>query len=81
MYLNLKLSIWQAGMRQNRLARALNIDEALLSKIINGFREPTAQQRRSIADLLQKDEQWLFVRNDHPALPPSNGGDPERNSR
>lgn len=81
MYLNLKLSIWQAGLRQNRLAQALKMDEALLSKIINGFRQPTAEQRRLIANLLQKDEQWLFVRNDHPAVPPSNGGDLERDSR
>ncbi len=63
MFVNLKLCIWQSGLRQNRLAQALNIDEALLSKIINGYREPTAAQRRSIAALLQKDEEWLFARN------------------
>ena len=63
MYLNLKVSIWQSGLRQNRLAQALNMDEALLSRIINGFREPTAAQRTSIAHALQKDETWLFARD------------------
>lgn len=62
MFVNLKLSIWQSGIRQNRLAQALNLDEALLSKIINGFREPTPAQRRSIAEYLRRDEEWLFAR-------------------
>jgi transcriptional regulator with XRE-family HTH domain len=61
MYLNLKVSIWQSGLRQNRLAQTLNMDEALLSRIINGFREPTAEQRSRIAQALQKDEGWLFA--------------------
>ena len=60
MFLNLKLSILQAGIRQNRLAQVVNIDEAVLSKIINGFREPTYTQRKMIAEFLQKDEKWLF---------------------
>ena len=62
MFVNLKLSLWQSGIRQNRMAQALNMDEALLSKIINGFREPTSAQRRLIAEFLQKDEDWLFAR-------------------
>ena len=62
MYLNLKVSIWQSGLRQNRLAQSLNMDEALLSRIINGFREPTPDQRARIAQALQKDESWLFAR-------------------
>ena len=60
MFLNLKLSILQAGMRQNRLAQLLDIDEAVLSKIINGFREPTTAQRKCISEFLEKDERWLF---------------------
>jgi transcriptional regulator with XRE-family HTH domain len=62
MFLNLKLSILQAGIRQNRLAQAVHIDEALLSKIINEFREPTEEQRKRIAEILGKDENWLFER-------------------
>ena len=72
MYLNLKVAIWQTGLRQNRLAQTLNMDEALLSRIINGFREPSAEQRSRIAQVLQKDEHWLFAREQelpHPAEP------------
>lgn len=67
MYLNLKVSIWQSGLRQNRLAQTLNMDEALLSRIINGFREPTPDQRTRIAQALGKDESWLFAREQEPA--------------
>ncbi len=74
MYLNLKVAIWQSGLRQNRLAQVLNMDEALLSRIINGFREPTPAQRSSIAQALQKDEAWLFARD--PQASPENGSAP-----
>jgi len=60
MYPNLKLQLWKSGMRQNRLARLLEMDEAVLSKIVNGFREPSPKLRRQIATLLQSDERWLF---------------------
>jgi len=69
MYLNLKVAIWQTGLRQNRLAQTLNMDEALLSRIINGFREPTAEQRSRIAQVLQKDEHWLFAREQESRQP------------
>jgi transcriptional regulator with XRE-family HTH domain len=62
MYPNLKLQLWRTGMRQNRLAKSLGIDETLLSKIVNGFREPSEEIRRQIALFLQSDEQWLFER-------------------
>ena len=62
MYLNIKICILQQGLRQNRLAQAVHLDEALLSKIIHGFREPTPTQRKRIADYLQRDEEWLFNR-------------------
>lgn len=73
MYLNLKVSIWQAGLRQNRLAKALHMDEALLSKIVNGFREPTPAQRKSIAEFLNKDETWLFARHSGEVSQRANG--------
>jgi len=60
MYPNLKLQLWKTGMRQNRLARLLGIDEAILSKIVNGFREPTSKVREKIAAALHSDERWLF---------------------
>jgi transcriptional regulator with XRE-family HTH domain len=60
MYPNLKLQLWQSGMRQNRLAQLIGIDESLLSKIVNGFREPAPPVRARIATILQSDEEWLF---------------------
>lgn len=64
MYPNLKLQLWKAGIRQNRLANMLGLDESMLSKIVNGFREPSPTLRAKIAGLLQSDEQWLFERID-----------------
>ena len=60
MYANLKLQIWRSGMRQNRLAQLLGIHETLLSKIVNGFRQPDPQIRVRIAAILKRDENWLF---------------------
>jgi transcriptional regulator with XRE-family HTH domain len=59
-YPNLKLRIYTAGIRQNRLAKMIGIDEAYLSKIINGFREPSGNIRESIAEILNSDPDWLF---------------------
>jgi hypothetical protein len=36
------------------------MDETLLSKIIHGYREPTPMQRRSLANHLAVEENWLF---------------------
>ncbi len=59
-YPNLKLRIYTAGIRQNRLAKMIGIDEAYLSKIINGFREPSGNIRGLIAEILNSDPDWLF---------------------
>jgi transcriptional regulator with XRE-family HTH domain len=59
-YPNLKLCLWQSRFRQNRLAKLLHIDEAVLSRIVNGFREPSAELQRSIATILNRDIDWLF---------------------
>ena len=40
MYYNLKLQLWKSGIRQNRLAQLIGIDETQLSRMVNGFREP-----------------------------------------
>ena len=61
MYVNLKLQMWKAGIRQNRLARMLQIDETALSKIVNGFRQPTESLRQKIATALDCDPGWLFA--------------------
>jgi transcriptional regulator with XRE-family HTH domain len=63
MYTNLKLLLWRSGIHQNRIAQETQVDEALLSRIINGYREPTPQQRRKIAQYLGADEDWLFSRD------------------
>ena len=71
-YPNLKLRIYTSGIRQNRLARMLGIDEAHLSRIINGFRQPTGDIREQIATILQSDPEWLFYRmqiNDENLVP------------
>jgi transcriptional regulator with XRE-family HTH domain len=62
MYPNLKLQLWRKGIRQNRLALSLGMDETMLSKIVNGFREASPEIRGKIAVLLQTDEAWLFER-------------------
>jgi transcriptional regulator with XRE-family HTH domain len=63
-YPNLKLEIFKRGMRQNQLARLLGINEAILSKIINGYREPSDGQRKLLAEFLQVNERWLFEKYD-----------------
>ena len=60
MFTNLKLELWRKGIRQNRFAQMLEVDETMLSKIINGFREPNQVLRARIAALLECDEAWLF---------------------
>ena len=63
MYTNLKLLIWRSRIHQNRMAQEMQMDEAVLSRIINGYREPTTEQRRKIALYLEADEDWLFARD------------------
>ncbi len=61
-YPNLKLRIYTSGIRQNRLAKMLGIDEAHLSRIINGFRQPSGDIREQLAAILRSDPEWLFYR-------------------
>ncbi len=60
MYSNLKLRLWQTGMRQHQLADRIGINETLLSKIINGHRKPDRKIRAAIARELDSTEEWLF---------------------
>jgi transcriptional regulator with XRE-family HTH domain len=59
-YPNLKLRVYTTGMRQNRLAKLVGIDEAYLSRIINGVRVPGKQMQQQIAEVLGCDPEWLF---------------------
>ncbi len=52
--------MYTTGMRQNRLAKLVGIDEAYLSRIINGVRVPRQQMRQEIAWVLGCDADWLF---------------------
>lgn len=54
------MEIWLSGIRQNRLARELDVDETLLSKVINGYREPSRELRTQLAEYFHKNENWLF---------------------
>lgn len=69
MYPNLKLQLWMNGIRQNRLAKMLDLDETTLSRIVNGYREPDEEMRGRIASLLHSDEGWLFQSTDEKAQP------------
>ena len=59
-YPNLKLRVYTTGMRQNRLAKLVGIDEAYLSRIINGVRVPGKHMQQQIAEVLGCDAEWLF---------------------
>ena len=60
MYPNLKLAIFKKGLRQNQLSKVLGINEAHLSKVIRGYREPSESQRLMLAKYLDADAAWLF---------------------
>ena len=64
MYPNLKLQIFKSGIHQNHLARQLGLTDTVLSKIIHGYRQPTKEQRRMLAEYLSVDENWLFEKYD-----------------
>jgi transcriptional regulator with XRE-family HTH domain len=74
MYPNLKLQMWRSGMRQNRLARMVNVDETMLSRIVNGFRKPAPVVRAKIAVALKSDQDWLFEELESEQLEPGPAG-------
>jgi len=74
-YPNLKMEIWLSGIRQNRLARELRVDETVLSKVINGYREPSRELRALLAQYFNKSEGWLFhMEPAHPVRGPLRNG-------
>jgi transcriptional regulator with XRE-family HTH domain len=72
MYPNLRVELWKAGIRQNKLAKMLEMDETLVSRIVNGYRQPSPEFRRKLSVLLNSDEAWLFEAEDAAALEPRN---------
>jgi transcriptional regulator with XRE-family HTH domain len=71
MYPNLKLRIFTLGIRQNQMARELKICESQLSKIINGYREPTEAERALLSQYLAVQEAWLFEQHENVLTPQS----------
>jgi len=69
MYPNLKLEIFKRGIHQNNLAKELGINEAILSKIIRGYRQPSNVQREMLARYLQADENYLFEKFERTPVP------------
>jgi transcriptional regulator with XRE-family HTH domain len=67
MYPNLRIQLWKAGIRQNRLAKMLDMDETLLSRIVNGYRQPSPEFRKKISAILESDELWLFQTSENSA--------------
>lgn len=82
MYLNIKLQVFRLGFHQIDIAKALGMNESVLSKIIHGYREPSKAQRVQLARYLNADESWLFEKYDRtlqpnetaPSLPPREEG-------
>jgi hypothetical protein len=64
LYPNLKLEIFKRGIRQSHMARELGLNEANLSKIIHGYREPSTVVKQLLAGFLGVDMEWLFERYD-----------------
>ncbi len=71
MYPNLKLQIFKLGIRQNQIARELKFCESQLSKIINGYREPSDGERKLLASYLNVEEEWLFEQHENIPTPHS----------
>ncbi len=71
MYPNLKLQIFKLGIRQNQIAKELKLCESQLSKIIHGYREPSADERKLLAVYLNVDESWLFEPHENVPTPQS----------
>lgn len=60
LYPNLKLTMYRSGIRQNTLAKSIGMNEASLSRIINGTRQPAPEVRVQIATILHENVDWLF---------------------
>jgi transcriptional regulator with XRE-family HTH domain len=58
--LGLKGGILKRGFKQREISRAILIPENRLSSIVNGWTDPTADERRKLAALLRLTEHELF---------------------
>jgi transcriptional regulator with XRE-family HTH domain len=60
MRLGLKAALLQRNLSQRELGRISNIPENKLSSIINGWTEPSGDERRRLAAALHQSEATLF---------------------
>jgi transcriptional regulator with XRE-family HTH domain len=61
MLLELRMEMLKRGIRQSRMAFDLGWDPAKLSRIVNGLKPPTADEREAIAAYVGLAEAELFV--------------------
>lgn len=52
MNLNLKLKILERGMTQLEISRSVGVSDGYLSKVVQGWVEPTADLKSSLAKIL-----------------------------
>jgi transcriptional regulator with XRE-family HTH domain len=57
----LKVAILQSGKSQLQIARETGIHDSLLSKFVNGWRQPDAAQRKAIAKAVKAKADELFA--------------------
>jgi transcriptional regulator with XRE-family HTH domain len=59
--IRLKLALLDAGLLQIELAQQLGRDPAWVSRLLNGWIEPSYADRQEIASFLRRDESEIFT--------------------
>ena len=65
MNLKLKVKMFETGISQRALSHQLAIDESRLSRIVNGWSDPTPQEQTEIAEALNSQASELFREVQH----------------
>jgi transcriptional regulator with XRE-family HTH domain len=60
MRLGLKGAILQRGLSQRELSRLSNVPESRLSSLVNGWTNPTPEERRKLTSVLRQPEAIPF---------------------
>ena len=63
MNLRLKILIWERGLRQLELSRAIGVSDGYLSKIIGNWVDPPDALKEKIAEALQSKADYLFPKD------------------
>lgn len=74
MVTRLKLAVVGSDLPQYELARRCGLTETVFSRIVRGRRNPTATERRRIAEALQCSEAALFGTDPNPDSASGNHG-------